>query len=125
MDLGPYAKHKYHNKRGYKKKPTKNKQKVKTPMPSGLYMCAGCGREHNLSIHHCYYGGGKRDNSSLNKCVEWLCWHCHQSSTGIHGTHSDGVLDKQLKVKHQERLMLEGMSIDEFRSLFGKSYIGG
>jgi hypothetical protein len=109
------------------KKPYKNhkqvkKKKVATPTPDAEKICVGCGNKHSLSIHHCYYGRGIRDLSSRYKCVDWLCWHCHQSSTGIHGTHTDGKLDAKLKRKHQLRLMEGGMSLDEFISIFGRSY---
>jgi len=100
------------------------KQRVKTPIPTGEKVCVGCGMKRSLSIHHCYYGRGLRDISSKYECVEWLCWHCHQSSEGIHGTHSDGKLDKELKKKHQLRLMNDGMSMDEFIAIFGRSYVG-
>ncbi len=106
------------------KKKAKKKPKVKTPRPEGEYKCAGCGVEHYLSRHHVYFGRGQRDLSSKHGCIEFLCWNCHQSSTGIHGTHSDGKLDKELKKKHQIRLMENGISLDEFIKIFGRSYIG-
>lgn len=105
-----------------KHKQTK-KKKVQTPRPEGKYQCCGCDCEHYLSIHHVYYSRGHRDISSKYGCVEWLCWKCHQSSEGIHGTYSDGKLDKELKQKHQLRL-LEDMSVEEFIKLFNRSYIG-
>ena len=74
-------------------------------------------------MHH-VYGKDARNASSDYKCVEWICWKHHQSSTGIHGTNSDGKLDKELKQKHQLRLMNEGMSLDEFVKIFGRSYVG-
>ena len=105
-----------------KHKQTK-KKKVATPRPDAPYKCVGCGKEHYLSIHH-VYGSSSRNASSKYMAVEYLCWACHQSSTGIHGTHSDGVLDKELKKKHQLRLLENDMSMDEFVKIFGRSYIG-
>jgi len=101
------------------------KKRVPTPTPVGKKVCVkdGCKKKNNLSIHHVYHGSDKRDNSSLNMCVEWCCWSHHQSSIGIHGTHSDGKLDKALKKKLQRRLESEGMSREEFRVLFGTSYL--
>lgn len=104
------------------KKP--KKARVKTPRPEGPYMCEGCGKTRDLSIHHVYYGHGNRDLSSKHGAVCWLCWKCHQSSTGIHGTHSNGELDKELKRVHQIRLMEEGISMDDFIDTFGRSYVG-
>lgn len=98
------------------------KKKVKTPVPMGEHKCAGCGKTKYLNIHHCYYARGLRDISSKYHCTSWLCYECHQSSTGIHGTHSDGKLDQKLKRWHQMRLMNSGMSLDEFIKIFGRSY---
>lgn len=113
------------SKKPVKKHKQTRKKKVPTPIPLGEKVCAcGCGKKHNLSIHHVFFNRGSRDLSSIHHCVEWLCWHSHQSSTGIHGTHSDGELDKKLKRKHQLRLMNNGMSLDEFIKLFGRSYVG-
>ncbi len=100
------------------------KKKVQTPRPTGEHVCAGCGKIKYLNIHHVYYNRGSRDLSSKYCCVDWLCWECHQSSTGIHGTYSDGKLDKELKEKHQLRLLNNGMTMDKFIELFGRSYIG-
>lgn len=104
-----------------KHKQTK-KKKVKTPRPDAPYRCVGCGKEHYLSIHH-VYGASSRDSSSKYKAVVYLCWSCHQSSYGIHGTHSDGKLDKKLKREFQLKLMNDGMSLDEFIKTFGRSYM--
>jgi len=110
------------NKPVKKHKQTK-KPKIKTPRPEGEYKCAGCGTEHYLSRHHVYYSRGHRDPSSDYGCVEFLCWKCHQSSEGIHGTNSNGKLDKELKRKHQLRLMNKGITLDVFINLFGRSYV--
>jgi len=99
-----------------------SKKKVPTPTPEGAKKCQGCGRTHGLSIHH-IYGKSERDASSKHKCVEWLCWHCHQSSTGIHGTHSDGKLNSELKKKHQNRLESQGMARETFIKIFGRNYL--
>ncbi len=101
----------------------KKKKKVKTPRPTTEYKCAGCGNEHYLSIHHVYYGTGQRDLSSQYGCVEYTCWKCHQSSEGIHGSHSDCKLDFELKQRHQQILLDNGMSVREFISLFSKDYL--
>ena len=71
-----------------------------------------------------FFGNGQRDFSSKFKCVEFICWTDHQSGIGIHGSKTPNLkLDYKLKIKHQARLMSEGMSIVEFRSYFGKDYI--
>jgi len=108
-------------KNQYTKKKFK-KKRVATPEPEGDHVCAECDEEKYLSIHH-VFGNSNRNNSSTFKCVEWLCWKHHQSSTGIHGTHSDGKLDKKLKKKHQLRLIESGMTTEEFLRIFGRNYL--
>ncbi len=115
--------HQVRSKKPMKKHKQTKKKKVPTPMPDAEYICVGCGKKHNLSIHHVYYKRGLRDISSKYKCVCWLCWHCHQSSTGIHGTHSDDKLNAKLKREFQLKLMNQGMKLDEFIELFGCSYM--
>lgn len=128
MSFNPYPKEvqtgvKKH--KGNKKKYIKPKRKnVKTPTPIGDKKCQGCGTKHDLSIHHVFFGSGQRDFSSQWHCVEWLEWNCHQSSYGIHGKKTPNyALDYELKVKHQQRLLNEGMTIKEFIMYFGMDYI--
>lgn len=116
---------KYDQVRSKTPKKTKSKKKpnkVPTPIPEGEKICVGCGKIHSLQIHHCY-NKSARNFSSRKKCVVWLCWHCHQSSTGIHGTHSDGKLDLRLKRKFQNKLESEGMSRKDFIYNVGRSYL--
>ena len=108
-----------------KKKHKSKKAKTKTPRPTGKYQCAGCSSTKYLQIHHVFYGRGQRDSSSKYGCVEWLEFHCHQDSYGIHGSKSPNMeLDYELKVKHQRRLLNNGMTLKEFRNLFGMDYDG-
>jgi hypothetical protein len=102
----------------------KPKTDGKTPIPAGNKICqCGCGHDKYLSIHH-VFGKSSRRFSNRFKCVEWLCYHSHQDSYGIHGSKNPNLaLDYKLKIKHQARLMNEGMSINEFRFYFGKDYI--
>lgn len=112
--------------RSKKPKRTKTKKrpkKVPTPTPEGDHACCECGKTKYLEIHHIFFGDkSTRDNSSRYKAVEWCCYHCHRAQpTGIHGGNRE--LDLKLKRKHQKRLESEGMSREEFRRLFGKSYL--
>ncbi len=106
-------------------KPQKRKKKrTPTPIPTGAHICAcGCGHTKYLSIHHVYFGRGQRNLSSRYNCVTWLCYAAHQSSTGIHGTHSDNKLNLRLKREHQRKLMDNGMLMKEFIRIFGKNYL--
>ena len=104
-----------------KHKQTK-KKKIQTPRPEGEHKCYACNRTKYLEVHHCF-PGVNRDNSSTYGCVEWLCYHHHREQpTGVHGGNIE--LDRELKKKHQLRLMQEVMSIDEFVKIFGRSYVG-
>ena len=113
-------------KRPYKKKSNKKKPKPngKTPIPTGAKICAcGCGHTKYLSVHHVYGKSARRYSNKYN-CTEWLCYESHQSSYGIHGSkHPNIDLDYKLKIKHQERLLNEGMTLKEFIFYFGMDYI--
>ena len=106
----------------HKTKSKKKPSKVPTPTPDGIKECFGCGKGYNLSIHH-VYNKSARNFSSKNKCVVWLCWKCHQSSKGIHGTHSDGKLNLILRQKFQLELESNGMSRKEFIFKVGRNYL--
>ena len=96
------------------------KQKVKTPIPVGEKKCYNCKEKKYLEIHHVFYNS-KRNDASIHKCTEWLCWTCHRNQPfGVHvGNES---LDNRLKVKHQTRLEEEGMTRKEFIEIFGRNY---
>lgn len=98
----------------------KRKKKEKTPIPDGDKYCQGCGVVVGLEVHH-VYGASSRNHSSKYGCVEWLCYECHRGKNGVHGQNK--ALDAMLKQKHQLRLENKGMTRDEFRRLFGKSYL--
>jgi len=100
----------------------KSKVKIKTPRPESEYKCCECGCTKYLQVHH-VFNKDARNFSSEYDCVEWICWKHHQSSEGIHGTHSDGKLGLRLKKKHQRRLELEGMTRKEFIYHVGRSYL--
>lgn len=111
------------------KKKRKNSKPIsdgKTPTPSGNKVCqCGCGNTKYLTIHHVFFGNGKRRLSNRFKCVEWLCHNSHQGPNGIHGSKNPNIsLDYKLKCKHQKRLMDNGMTINEFRKHFDSNYIG-
>lgn len=113
------------SKRPMKKKTRKKKpnNQGKTPLPSGDKICVGCGRSHGLSIHHVFNSSSRRFSNQYN-CVEWLCWHCHQGPKGIHGGKTPNIyLDYNLRIKHQKRLIEEGMSIVDFVFYFKMDYI--
>lgn len=116
--------------KSFRPKKTKGKRKPKpdgkTPVPEGNKICAcGCGHTKYLHIHHVFFGNGQRRLSNKHHCVEWLDYESHQSSNGIHGSKNPNIkLDYKLKVKHQRRLLKQGMELKEFILLFGMDYDG-
>lgn len=103
-----------------KHKQAKNK-KFPTPTPIGEHICARCGKSKYLEIHH-VFPAANRNNSSIYGCVEWLCYHCHRDyGIGAHG--GNEKLNAKLKRKHQLKLMNDGMSLDKFIEIFGRTYI--
>lgn len=83
--------------------------------------CAECGSNAALHLHH-VFGGSKEKRRASEKygCLEYLCWQHH---IGTEGVHCDRKLDLKYKQKHQQRLEDKGMSREEFRLIFGKSYL--
>lgn len=83
--------------------------------------CAECGGNSILHLHH-VFGGTKAKRKAGEKygCLEYLCWQHHEGNGGVH---NDRELDLKYKEKHQIRLEEEGMSREEFREIFGKSYL--
>ncbi len=83
--------------------------------------CAECGTNSALHLHHVFGGTkAKRRASEKYGCLEYLCWEHHEGSGGVH---KNEELNLKYKQKHQQRLEYEGMSREEFRMIFGKSYI--
>ncbi|MCL1789903.1 MAG: hypothetical protein FWG40_00845 [Peptococcaceae bacterium] len=82
--------------------------------------CFICGTTRNLQTHH-VFGGGRRRSSDRYGCLETLCIEHHTGSN--YSVHQDASLSLVLKQKHQKRLMDEGMSVEEFIRIFGKSYL--
>lgn len=66
------------------------------------------------------FGGANRKLSEKYGLKVYLHHHkCH-----LHGVHKNAELNKMLKAKVQELAMnYYGWSVDDFRKIFGKSYI--
>ena len=108
------------NKPVKKHKQTK-KKKIQTPRPEGEHKCYACDRTKYLEVHH-VYPGCNRNNSSIHCCTVWLCHHHHRGQPdGVHG--GNEKLNAKLKREFQLKLMNSGMSLDEFISIFGKTYL--
>jgi Zn-finger protein len=81
--------------------------------------CLLCYSTLHLQRHEVFHGPN-RDKSKRYGLWVKLCPTCHLSR--VHN--GDGKIDRQLKKNAQEAAMLHyGWSVDEFRAIFGKSWI--
>lgn len=80
--------------------------------------CHLCGSYSNIEIHH-VYGNAYRKKSTEYGMVTPLCASCHR---GPQGVHQDAEQNKRLKAGFQGKFE-ETHSREEFRRIFGKSYI--
>lgn len=83
-------------------------------------VCYICGAYQPLHKHHIYGGYGRRQISEEQGCWVYLCLNHH---TGRFGVHNNSELDYGLKRMCQQRWEYLHGSRDEFRKLFGKSYV--
>lgn len=81
--------------------------------------CFVCHSTQNLELHHVYYGTANRTQSDRTGCV---CWLCHEHHTGNTGVHFNKELNDELKQYTQQKFE-ETHTRDEFRAIFGKSYL--
>lgn len=93
-----------------------------------LYPCKGeprcliCGTTLDLHVHHIYPGSGRREVSDREGCWCYLCARHHNMSDA--GVHFNRRLDMELRRDCQRRWeRREGAGHDEFRALFGCSYL--
>lgn len=94
-------------------------------MPKSLFSdereCWLC-KSLNVHRHHVFGGVGRRPISEREGCWLYLCG-CHHNLSN-HGIHFDKALDLRIKRECQRRWMeANGKTEDEFRALFGQSYI--
>lgn len=83
--------------------------------------CFVCKTIYNLHRHHIFFGTGNRKLSEKYGMTVWLCArHHNMSNAGIHFNK-----DLDLKVKQHAQGVFEANlgTRDDFRRIFGKSYI--
>lgn len=80
--------------------------------------CHLCGSYRNIEKHH-VYSGPYRKKSEKHRMTVDLCATCHR---GPQGVHQDAEQNKRLKAGFQGKFE-ETHSREEFRRIFGKSYI--
>ena len=80
-------------------------------------VCYVTGSEYGLDLHHIYAGVANRKISDREGCWVWLRHDVHMD---LHDRNKE--LDYRLKRECQEKFE-ETHSREEFRRLFGKSYL--
>jgi len=86
------------------------------------YLCHRNGNGDPLDKHH-VFGGPNRKLSTKYGAVVYLCHdRCHEN--GPEAVHRNAAVKQKLQCEWQERLMEQnGWDIDDFRLVFGKSYL--
>lgn len=82
--------------------------------------CFVCGKTFNLHDHHIIYGTSNRKQSEKYGLKVWLCYEHHTGSLGVHFNKN---LDLHLKKLAQEHFEAKYGARNDFRSIFGKSYL--
>ncbi len=82
--------------------------------------CYVCGTTYNLHDHHIIFGTANRKNSERFGLKVFLCQEHHTGSCGVHFNRD---FDIALKKLAQGRFEAEYGDRNEFRSIFGKSYL--
>lgn len=87
------------------------------------WLCGKNGRQDKLDRHH-IFGGANRKKSEKYGLVVLLCHHdCH--IFGKYAAHNNAETMQMLHIYGQRKAMKENSwTIDEFRQVFGKNYIG-
>ena len=83
--------------------------------------CYVCETAFNLHDHHCIYGTANRKNSEKYGLKVWLCAYHHNMSN--EGVHFNKELDAHLKKLSQDKFEEIHGTREEFRKIFGKSYL--
>ena len=83
--------------------------------------CYVCGSTDTLHKHHVFFGTSNRKNSEEQGCWIYLCPHHHNMSN--EGVHFNKELDLKLKQECQEAWEREKGTREDFRKVFGKSYL--
>ena len=88
---------------------------------SNRHECWVCGTTINLHKHHIYAGVANRKLSELYGCWVYLCGRHHNLSN--EGVHFNRELELSLKRYCQDRFEANLGTRDDFRAIFGKSYL--
>lgn len=84
-------------------------------------ICYVCHTTENIHRHHIFYGMSNRKNSEEQGCWCYLCaMHHNMSSVGVH---YNQALNLRLKRECQQRWEELNGTREQFRQIFGKSYL--
>lgn len=96
------------------------------------YECWFCGRQGyydyeakrviGLEVHHCCHGTAKRALADKHGLWVYLCSDCHRGTNGVHGKRGH-ERDLTLEKVAQRAWEAQKGSREEFRAIFGKSYL--
>lgn len=84
--------------------------------------CWFCGRTVNLELHHVAHGTANRALSDKYGLTVFLCPKCHRGNDGVHGKYGHRR-DMTLKCVAQRAFEEKIGSREEFRAIFGRSYL--
>ena len=84
--------------------------------------CWFCGNQYKPELHHVIHGTANRCLSDKYGLYVFLCAECHTGTYGVHGKYGH---DRDVTLKKVAQRAWEAVygSRDEFRAIFGKSYI--
>lgn len=83
--------------------------------------CFVCGTSIDLHDHHIFFGSANRKQSEKYGMKLWLCGYHHNMSG--EGVHFNKLLDVRLKQMAQEYFEEHIGTRDDFRWIFGKSWL--
>lgn len=83
--------------------------------------CYVCKTTSDLHSHHIFFGTSNRKQSEKYGMKVWLCGRHHNLSN--EGVHFNKELDTHLKQLAQEVFEQETGNREQFRMIFGRSYI--
>lgn len=83
--------------------------------------CYVCHTIYGLHNHHIFFGTANRKQSEKYGLKVWLCGHHHNLSND--GVHFNKDLDMHLKKIAQEHFEAKFGARNEFRRVFGRSYL--
>ena len=86
------------------------------------WLCGATGRQDPLDRHHIFGGSNRKKSEKYGLVVDLCHSNCH--IFGPKAAHQSGETMRKLREYGQRKAMEEqGWTVDEFRRVFGKSYI--